>query len=308
MKAIVSTGYGRPDVLQIKELEKPVPKEKEVLIKIYATTVTQADRRFRIPEPVAIRLLNGLIRPKLIPVLGLELAGEVEAVGNDVKRFTKGDQVFAFTGFYFGAYAEYKCMAEEGTPQKDGLIAKKPVNLSFEEAAAVPCGGLTALGLAQKVNIRPDQKVLIYGASGSVGTYAVQLAKFFGAQVTGVCSTSNLELVKSLGADTVIDYTRNDFTKSGETYDVIIDAVHKKSPSYCKRALKKNGVFLTAHTSTNLTLEDFFFLTELVEAGKIRPVIDRVYPFEQVAMAHSYVDLGHKKGNVVINVNSKHNI
>jgi NADPH:quinone reductase-like Zn-dependent oxidoreductase len=302
MKAIVATGYGLPDVLQLREVEKPFPKHNEILIKIHATTVTQADRRFRIPSPLAIRLLNGLMRPKLITILGLELAGEIEAVGKGVKRFTKGDQVFAFTGFYFGGYAEYKCMAEDGTAEKNGLVTKKPINMTYEEAAAVPCGGLTALGLVRKANVRAAKKVLIYGASGSIGTYAVQLAKHFGAEVTGVCSTSNLEMVKSLGADEVIDYTKNDFTKSGKVYDVVIDAVHKKSPSHYKSVLKKNGIFLSAHSSTKPKLEDLNFLKELVEAGKIRSVIDRHYPLEQVSEAHRYVDLGRKKGNVVIMV------
>lgn len=300
MKAILSTRYGPPDVLQLREVEKPVPKPNEILIKIRATTVSQADRRFRIPDPLAIRLFNGLLRPKRIPILGLELAGEVEAIGEDVKYFENGDQVFAFTGFYFGAYAEYKCMAEAGAAKTDGLVTKMPGNLTFREAAAVPSGGLTALGIIRKTNIKEGQKVLIYGASGSIGTYAVQLAKVFGGQVTGVCSTSNLEMVKSLGADAVIDYTKDDFTKSEEKYDVIIDAVHKKSRSYCKRALKENGVFLSAHSSTVPKLEDLIFLRELLEAGKIRPVIDRYYPIEQVAEAHRYVDQGRKKGNVVL--------
>ncbi|ELR72055.1 alcohol dehydrogenase, zinc-containing [Fulvivirga imtechensis AK7] len=232
--------------------------------------------------------------------MGLELAGEVEATGEEVKNFRRGDQVFAFTGFYFGAYAEYKCMAEDGAAKTDGLVTKKPENLSFREAAAVPSGGLTALGIIRKADIKKDQKVLIYGASGSIGTYAVQLAKVFGGRVTGVCSTSNLEMVSSLGADAVIDYTKEDFTKSGEKYDVIIDAVHKKSRAFCKRALKNGGVFLSAHSSTVPGLEDLIFLRELLEADKIRPVIDRCYPIEQVADAHRYVDQGRKKGNVVL--------
>lgn len=300
MKAILSTKYGPPEVLRLGEVKKPVPEPDEILIRIHATTVSQADRRFRIPDPFAIRLLNGLFRPRLVTILGLELAGEVEAVGKDVKRFVKGDEVFAFAGFYFGAYAEYKCMAENGVAKKDGLVAKKPGNLTFKEAAALPSGGLTALGLIKKAKVRQGHKVLIYGASGSIGTYAVQLARAFGGQVTGVCSTSNLEMVRSLGAETVIDYTKEDFTKNGEKYDVIIDAVHKKSRSYCKKALKKNGVFLSAHSSTVPELRDLVFLGELVEEGRLKPVIDRCYPMEQVVDAHRYVDQGRKKGNVVL--------
>jgi NADPH:quinone reductase-like Zn-dependent oxidoreductase len=306
MKTIVYTEYGPPEVLQIEEMVKPIPRDNEVLVRVYATTVTIGDtimRSLNIPRPRLERLLAriflGIRKPKR-PILGMELCGEIESTGRNVKRFRVGDPVFASTfAMNFGGYAEYKCLPETG------VVAVKPVNITYEEAAAAPGAGMTALQCLRKGKLQHGQNVLIYGASGAVGTFAVQLAKHhYGADVTGVCSTTNLELVRSLGADTVIDYTRQDFTQSGEIYDVIFDAVGKTSPSSAKGVLKRTGIYLNVHSSSagGDTVENLVALKELIEAGKVRPVIDRCYSFEQIVEARRYVDAGHKKGNVVITV------
>lgn len=302
MKAIVATGYGAPEVLQLKEVAKPAPTANEILIKVYATTVTAADfrmRSFTVPPLLWLpaRLALGITKPRQ-PIFGTELAGEVEAVGNAVNRFKVGDAVFGstLTG-KFGAYAEYKCMRE------DAMVTTKPANMSYAEAAAVPIGATTALRLLRKGNLQHGQKVLIYGASGSVGTYAVQLAKHFGAEVTGVCSTVNLELVKALGADAVIDYTTADFSTRSEQYELIFDAVGKFAESSYSHVLAPGGQYITiARLDSKESLDNLLFIKDLFEAGALKAVIDRRYPLERIVEAHRYVDTGRKKGNVVITV------
>jgi NADPH:quinone reductase-like Zn-dependent oxidoreductase len=322
MKAIVYTKYGPPEVLQLKEVEKPTPKDNEVLIKIYATTVNRTDCGFRKPAyPLIIRPINGILKPKRM-ILGSELSGEIEAVGKDVTLFKKGDQVFGLTGDNFGAHAEYICL-----PEKSSIVTK-PTNMNYEEAAAVCDGLMLAFNILKKINLPKGKKILIYGASGSIGTAGVQLAKYYGAEVTAVCNTQNVELVKSLGADEVIDYTKDDFTKSRKTYDVVFDAVGKSSFFRCRKLIKKGGIyfstdlgflvqnlFLALWTSIfgstpsgkkvffpipKLTKEDVSFFKELIEAGKYKAVIDRRYPLDQIVEAYRYVETEQKTGNVVI--------
>ena len=330
MKAIVWTEYGPPDVLQLKEVEKPTPKEDEVLIRIVATTVTAGDceqRSLKLPiwYRLPMRAYVGFKRPERITILGMDLAGEIEAVGKDIKRFKNGDQVFGSSGLGFGANAEFICLPEE---PEEGALAIKPANMTYEQAAAVPVGGLTALHFIRKGNIQSGQKVLINGAGGTIGTFAVQLARYFEAEVTGVDSTGKLDMLRSIGADQVIDFTQEDFTTGGEIYDFILDVVGKSSFSGSIRSLKQNGRYLIANPGlsqmvrgrwTSMTsskkvifgaaypkTEDLIYLKELIEAGKIKSVIDRRYPLEQIPEAHRYVETGGKKGHVVITVEHNH--
>jgi NADPH2:quinone reductase len=319
MKAVIWEKYGTPDVLHLQKIAKPTPKDNELLIKVHATSVTAADCIMRKGEPTWGRIILGLTKPrKKYQILGIEIAGEIEAVGKEVKRFKAGEKVFGFMGFNVGAYAEYACLPEKGS------LALKPANKTFEESVAAVDGATTALFfLRDKGNIQPGDKVLINGASGSIGTYAVQLARHFGAEVTGVCSSKNMELVKSLGADHVIDYTQEDFTQNRDAYDIIFDTVGKSSFAKCKGALKENGRYLPTTGLKNNFLhiwtailgnkkvvsgmsveknDALVFLKDLIEADKLQIIIDRRYPLEQIAEAHRYVEKGHKKGNVVITV------
>jgi len=327
MKAIVWTGYGPPDVLQLQEIEKPIPKEDEVLIKIYATTVTAGDSELRsLKHPILIslplRIWIGFKKPKENTIPGTELAGEIEAVGTDVDSFKEGDQVFGSAGMGFGANAEYISLPEK-PGEMEGGVAIKPANMTYEEAATVPFGGRDALHFLRKGNLQSGQKILINGAGGSIGTFAIQLAKHFGAEVTAVDSTAKLEMLRSIGADHVIDYTQEDFTKNGEIYDVIFDVVGKVSFSRSARSIKQNGTYLLANPVSQMvravwarmttskkvimetasgTIPDLIYLRGLIEDGKLTTVIDRSYPLEQIVEAHRYVEKGGKLGNVVITV------
>jgi len=317
MKAVVYIQYGSPDVLQVKQVEKPTPKKNEILIRIKATAVNSGDWRLRKADPFAVRFIFGLLRPK-ISILGSVFSGEVESIGDDVNYYKVGDFVFGHTNMSFGSYAEYICMLDNAS------MAIKPANISHTEAAVIPFGGVTALHFIKKAMIKPRQKVLVVGASGAVGSAAVQIAKSFGADVTGVCGASNIALVKSIGADKVIDYTKEDFTKNGETYDVIFDAVKAIALPRSIKSLNKNGIMILSAagmsemlqglwismTSNKKVLtgvishkaEDIAFLKELIEKDKFKSVIDRTYPLEKIAEAHAYVEKGHKKGNVAIEV------
>jgi NADPH:quinone reductase-like Zn-dependent oxidoreductase len=319
MKAIVYTQYGSPQVFELKDVAKPIQREDEILIKIKATAVNSGDVRLRKADPFAVRLFFGLFKPKN-KILGSVFSGEIESVGSDVKRFKIGDEVFGHTDMSFGTYAAYKCFPENGS------IALKPINVTHHEAAVIPFGGVTALHFLKKASIQKGQKVLVFGASGAVGSAAVQLVKYFGANVTGVCSTANVALVKSLGADKVIDYTKEDFTENRETYDVIFDTVNKMSISDSLKSLKICGTLILSAAGLSETLqgawisianskkikvitgmishkaEDIKFLKTLIEAGQLKPVIDRTYSLEQMAEAHTYVEKGHKKGNVAIEI------
>lgn len=309
MKAILCTAYGSPAVLHLGELQKPSPKANEVLIRIHAVAVTISDCIVRSGKVkpllwLPMRLFVGFTRPRN-PVLGLDLAGEVEAVGSAVTRFKVGDPVMAFTGKHFGAYAEYVCLPAHGVrgPQ-DALIVPKPANLSYAEAASLPSRGGLAWYFLMQGQVQAGQRVLVFGASGATGTFAVQLAKHLGAQVTGVCSTANLDFVKALGADAVIDYTREDFTQCPERYDLIFDAVGKRYSGKvaCQKALAANGRFISVDDTPQLGIDTLMRLKELVEAGHLKPVVERVYPLEQAAEAHRYVETGHKRGNVVVSI------
>lgn len=304
MKAVVCTKAGKPDVLEFRDVKKPVPKENELLVKVFASTVTRGDIHLRkIPRFVLVPL-GIFLGFKAMKITGIEFSGEVEQTGNNVTLFRKGDQIFGTTtGLKFGANAEYVCVPEK---RKTGVVALKPKNLSFSDSAAVPVGGMTAWHNLKKADIKQGHKVLVYGASGSVGSYAVQIAKYFGAEVTGVCSKDNIGMVKSLGADKIIDYTNEDFSKTTEMYDIIFDAVGKITKSRCRNILKKTGRYFSVKYPTSEKTEYLHFLTKLIEEGKLKPFIDKSFPLEKTTDAHLYVEQGHKKGNVIISMEGNH--
>jgi NADPH:quinone reductase-like Zn-dependent oxidoreductase len=301
MKAAVYKQYGPPEVVHLTDVDKPLPSAMEILVKVRATTVAAGDWRMRKADPFFTRLYNGLYRPKRVNILGFELAGEVEATGSEVRRFKAGDSVFAFTGIGFGAHAQYRCLAERGKILKVGLVAHKPLNMSFEQAAAVPIGGLTAQGLLRRAGVQSGERVLVYGASGSVGTFAVQLARHL-ARRSLAYAAREPGIIRSLGADDVIDYTQDDFVRRGRVFDVVFDAVAKCSVARCKAVLKKGGRFISVRGSPKLREGDLESLKVLIEANKVTAVIDRLYPLEQIADAHRYVEEGHKRGNVVVTI------
>jgi NADPH:quinone reductase-like Zn-dependent oxidoreductase len=315
MKAIICTKYGAPEVLKLEEVEKPIPKDNEVLIKVCAAAPTISDCYVRSGKVsfwlwIPMRIYVGFLRPRH-SVLGFDLAGEIEDIGKKVKKFKKGDQIFAFSGKSFGAYAEYNCLPEDGLCfPKDCIMSLKPSNITYEEAAAVPSRGILALHFLKKWNIQKGQKILIIGASGGIGTFAIQIAKYFGADVTGVCSTANLDMVKTIGADKVIDYTKEDYLKSREKYDFILDAtpfkkdLRKSLKLNCKNALTQNGQYKSVDNGTPKSkVEDLDFLKGIVEKGKMKMVIDKVFTLEQLPEAHRYIEQGHKKGNVIVKIN-----
>ncbi len=302
MKAAVYTKYGPPSVIQFKELPTPVPKENQVLVKIHAASVAAGDWRMRRAEPFAARLFNGLFSPRKINILGFELAGKIESVGRRVTNYKAGDKIFAACGLRFGAHAEYTCLPVQTKPSKGTEITLVPCNLSFEEAAAVPIGATTALRFLRKGQVQDKRRVLIYGASGSVGSYAVQLAKYYGAFVSAVCSTSHIDMVRSLGADEVIDYTQKSVSELRRQFELIFDAVGKLPKQSVRQLIAPQGRYLSVMTSAKGLIGDLELLKKLVESGHIRPVIDRVYPFEEIREAHQYVEQGHKTGNVIIKI------
>jgi len=308
MRAVICTKYGPPEVLQIQEVEKPVPKDDEVLIKVFATSAHIGDTRIRRADPFFVRIFFGLTRPRKIPVLGMEISGVVEEIGKDVQRFYKGDEVFAFTGWGFGGYGEFICLpaeTEHGKVEKRGLVEPKPKILSFEEAATIPAGALTTLKVFQKMDLKEDQKIMIYGASGSLGTFAVQFAKEKGAKITGICTSGNFELIRSLGANHTIDYTKEDITARNDEFDIIYDAVGKLSRSKCKKILKKKGHFITTNGLEKIDPGDLETVSSMIEEEKLKPVMDRIYTMDQIVEAHGYVDTGRKKGNVAITVHQE---